>query len=177
MVAAGAQPEGNPRRPAPQPRVDRSWPGRHEPRCHSEPSNVSRGLRLTGPAPGGPASGGSPATARRPRFVPSQTPRTPPMLHPSAWAGLLLTGRWLWGPAIHQRTGRDETRKGQESLRLFFLLPHFYTMYSTQFLSQGNDSKSVGMQGPENGVRLCLALKSALLATPLNIPVDIKMES
>lgn len=34
------------------------------------------------------------------------------------------------------------------------------------------------MQGPENGVRLCLALKSASLATPLpNIPVSIKMES
>lgn len=68
--------------------------------------------------------------------------------------------------------------KGQESLRLFFLLPHFYTMYFTQFLSQGNDSKSVGMQGPENEVRLCLPLKSALLATPPpNIPVGIKMES
>lgn len=49
--------------------------------------------------------------------------------------------------------------KGSGSLQLLFLLPHFYTMYSTQFLSQGNDSKRVGMQGPENGV-LCLALKS-----------------
>lgn len=85
---------------------------------------------------------------------------------PLCMGGASLNREMAVGPSNPSATGRDETEKGQEGLQLFFLLPHFYTMYFTQFISQGNDSKSVEMQGPENGVRLCLALKSASLATP-----------
>lgn len=95
---------------------------------------------------------------------------------PLCMGGASLNREMAVGPSNPSATGRDETEKGQEGLQLFFLLPHFYTMYFTQFRSQGNDSKSVEMQGPENGVRLCLAFKSASLATPPpNIPVGIKM--
>lgn len=105
----GARPRRSLPRPAPLPRAARSWPPTAMP-----PPSPQHSAQDAARRPRTPRPRRSPAAARRPRFVPSPAPQTPPLPHPLRMGRASLKKATAVGP---RRVKLRKRQRGTHSLK------------------------------------------------------------